>query len=376
MVGILQAGDGSRLFGTLPSQTNILLDNIRANTAERFQAEKKAVDDVAAARAEAIDAENERYISVKAQINNAMIAVENGQESIDAIRTTLLEMRTTIALSGEAGEDPELRAAQFDGQVNSINNEANSMGPLFNLVGAINRIDYSPNQIEYRNSLGATQTTLTGTHIGADYRIKANDGTYWIPELGTDTITQRSDIQGVIQKTTLSEGTVIDKMASTRNAIKLVSYDENTKDIVIEVTFDPTQPPETVTGKLEGDGIGLMPAFFYDGLKTTAGRQRAFAAIEKAEIELTSRATQLVQNQAIVKRDNQAIDNNLDRLTKDKTKNLMDQLSETEKLQIKAQQQIQAMYYNLETLSAQQQNYVQAFAGFVKSPFLQISIRA
>ncbi len=376
MVGILQNSGASSLFGSLPSQNNILLDNIRANTAERFAAEKQAIDDAATARSEAIDRENERYISVKAQINNAAIAVENGQESVDTVRNTLLELRTSIALAGEKGEDQALRAQQFDSQVNSINDEANSMGPLFNLVGAINRNDYSPNQIEYRNSLGATSTTLTGTHIGADYRIKANDGSYWIPDLGTDTIVHRSDIQGVIQKTTLSEGTVIEKMASTRNAVKLVSYDETTKDITIEVTFDPSLPPETVTGKLEGDGIGLMPAFFYDGLKTAAGRQRAFAAIEKAEIELTSRATSLTKNAAIVKKDNQKIDNELDRLTQDKTKSMVQQLNQTQELQIKAQQQLQAMQYNLENLQSVQQNYVQAFGGYVTSPFLQFSIKA
>ncbi|MBL8630433.1 MAG: hypothetical protein JNM81_12425 [Rhodospirillaceae bacterium] len=376
MVGILQGGDGSRLFGSLPSQTNILLDNIRANTAERFAADKKVIDDAAQARSDAIDRENERYISVKAQINNAAIAVQNGQESADTVRNTLLELRTSIALAGQQGEDADLRAAQFDGQVNSINDEANSMGPLFNLVGAINRNDYTPNQIEYRNSLGASATTLTGTHIGADYRIKASDGTYWIPDLGTDTIVQRSDIQGVIQKTTLSDGTEIEKMASTRNAVKLVSYNEATKDITLEVTFDPSFPPETVTGKLEGDGLGLMPAFFYDGLKTASGRQRAFDAVNKAEVELTSRLTQLTKNAAVVKKDNQRIDDELNRLTQDKTKSMVDQLNETEKLQIKVQQQVQAMYYNLETLSSQQQNYIQAFAGYVKSPFLQISVKA
>jgi hypothetical protein len=364
------------LFGTLPSQTNILLDNIRANTAERFQAEKKAIDDSTMARTEAIDAQNERFISVKAQINNAAIAVENGFESVAEINNTLLTMRTTVALAGENGDDPELRAAEFDAHVNSINNEANAGGPLFNLVGQINRTTYEPNQIEYRNNLGAGQTILTGTHIGADYRIKTTDGKYWIPELGTDSMTERSALQGVVGKTTLSDGTEVDKTVSTRNAIKLVSYDDTTKDITFEVTYDPTLPPETVTGKLEGDGLGLMPAWFYDGLETADGRKRAYAAIERAERELVGRTTPLTQAEAMVKRDNQRIDTELDRLTKDKTKALENQLTETEKLQVKAQQQIQAMYYNLENLSAQQQNYIQAFAGFVKSPFLQFSIRA
>lgn len=375
MVGILQ-GSGSQLFGTLPSQTNILLDNIRANTAERFQEEKKAVDDTAKARTDAIDAESERYISVKAQINNAKIAVENGQEGVQEVRNLLLGLRTTIALAGEQGEDAKFRAEEFDTKFNAINEEANAGGPLFNLTGNINRIDFSPNTIEYRSDLGIGQTTLTGTHIGSDYRIAAADGTYWIPELGTDTITQRSEIQGVIQKTTLSDGTVVDKTTSTRNGVKLISFNETTGAITIEVTFDPTQPPETVTGTLQRDGIGLMPAWFYNGLATAADRQRAFDAVTKAEIELTSRETALAKAAAQVAKDERKVDDAMEALTKEKSKALMDQLEQTQELQIKAQQQIQAMFYNLENLSTQQQNYIQAFAGFVRSPFLQFNIRA
>jgi hypothetical protein len=375
VVGILQ-GSGTQLFGQLPSNTNILLDNIRANVAERFAEERKVIENTAKASSEAIDAESERYITVKAQVNNAKIAVENGQEGIKSIRDTLFAMRTTVALAGEQGEDKKFRSQEFDIKVNSINDEANRGGRAFNLIGNINRLDYTPNSIEYRSDLGAAQTTLTGTHAGSDYRIKANNGSYWIPELGTDSITHRSELQGPIQKTTLSDGTEIEKTASTRNAVKLVSYNEQTRDITIEVTFDPGLPVEVVTGKLERDGIGIMPAWFYNNLNTVADRQRAYAAIEKADIELTSKEATLSAAAAAVFRDNKKVDESLDRLTKDKGKVLNTQLDQTQELQIKAQQQIQAMQTNLESLSSQQANYLQAFAGAVRSPFLQISLKA
>lgn len=375
MVGILQ-GTGQQLFGTLPNQTNILLDNIRANTAERFQTERKAIADSAKARTDAIDAESDRVINVKAQVNNAKIAVENGQESIDKIRNTFLELRTPVALSGQQGEDRKLKVEEFDAKVNSINNEADAGGPAFNLVGNINRLDFTPNKIEYRSDLGAASTTLVGTYAGSDYRIRANDGSYWIPELGTDTITHRSDLQGIVQKTTLSDGTEIDQTASTRNALKLVSYNETTHDITVEVTFDPGLPPQTVTGKLERHGNGIMSSWFYGGLTTDADRKRAFADIEKADTALTSSAAELAKASILVKRDDHKVDRALDALTKDKSVALNDQLTRTQELQIKAQQQIQAMITNLDNLSSQQQNYITAFAGFVKSPFLQFNIRA
>jgi hypothetical protein len=377
VVGVLQAFQtGASPFGSVGNQSSILFDNIRANAAKRFQDEKSVIDQTAEEKSKAIDAENERYISVKAQVNNAKIAVENGQESIAAIRTHLLEIRTPVALAAEQGEDPELRAGEFDTKLNAINDEADTGGPAFNLVGNINRLDFTPNTIEYRNDLGAGSTTLVGTYAGSDYRIRAADGSYWIPELGTDTITHRSALQGVVQKTTLSDGTEIDKTASTRNALTLVSYNETTKEVTFEVTFDPGLPPETVTGTLERHGLGVMPAWFYEGLTTNAGRTRAFSDIEKAEIELTSAEAQLAQSVSAVKRDERKVDQALDSLTQDKTKVLTKQLTETQELQIKSQQQLMAMFNNLQNLSSQQQNYLQAFAGFVRSPFLQINIRA
>ena len=375
MVGILQS-NGRQLFGSLPSNTNILLDNIRANTAERFQTERKAIEDSAKARTDAIDAESDRVITVKAQVNNAKIAVESGQESIDKIRNTFLELRTPVALSGQQGEDRKLKVEEFDAKVNSINNEADTGGPAFNLVGNINRIDFTPNTIEYRSDLGSANTKLTGTYAGSDYRIRAADGSYWIPELGTDSITHRSELQGIVQKTTLSDGTEIDQTASTRNALKLVSYDDKTHDITFQVTFDPGLPPQTVTGKLERYGNGIMGAWFYGGLTTEADRKRAFADIEKADAALTSSAADLAKASVLVKRDDHKVDQALNALTQDKSVALNDQLVRTQELQIKAQQQIQAMITNLDNLSSQQQNYITAFAGFVKSPFLQFNIRA
>jgi hypothetical protein len=377
VVGILQASQtGASPFGSVGTQSSVLFDNIRANAAKRFQDEKTVIDSAADESAKAIDAQNERYISVKAQINNANIAVENGQESIAAIRTALLEIRTPVALAAEEGEDPEFQAGTFDTKLNFINNEADTGGPAFNLVGNINRNDFTPNSIEYRNDLGAGATTLTGTYAGSDYRIRVADGSYWIPELGTDTITHRSELQGVIQTTTLSDGTEVDKTASTRNALQLVSYNATTQEVTFEVTFDPSLPPESVTGTLERHGLGVMPAWFYEGLETEAGRQRAFTDINKAEVELTSAEATLSQAAAAVKKDSQKVDQALDSLTQDKVKVLNTQLTETQELQIKTAQQIQAMFYNLQTLSSQQQNYIQAFAGFVRSPFLQINIRA
>ena len=375
MVGILQgATGGANLFPAAPSAQSVLLDQIRSKAAERFQEEKTAIDSVAKATTDALEAESERYVTVKAQINNAKIAVESGKESIAAARQKLLEIRTSIALAAEPGEDAEFRATEFDTKVAAINGEADTGGPAFNLVGYINRTDYSPNSIEYRNNLGSGATTLTGTYIGTDWRIVDSGGKVWVPDLEADTLTQYSALQGVVEKTTLSDGTETDKTTSTRNGIELVSYNESTNAITFEITIDPTLPPEVVTGTLQRHGIGLLGSWFYEKLATTSGRDAAFDAIEKAEIELTSKEAELERSAALVARDSQNVDQEIERISGQKSDVLLKQLEATEKLQVTTVQQILAMQVNLEAMSQQQQNYLQAFAGFVKSPFLRINL--
>ncbi|MDX2223507.1 MAG: hypothetical protein SFV21_12205 [Rhodospirillaceae bacterium] len=377
MVSVLEAyRGGASLFPSLPSAQSALIDNIRATANERFTKEKEAIDSKAETRTQAIDAEDDRYIMVKAQINNAKIAVDSARESIASIRNMLLELRTTVALAGETGEDSEFRAGEFDAKVAAINGEADTGGRAFNLVGYIDRTDFSPNTVEYRKSLGSASTELLGTYIGHDWRVRANDGTVWVPDLGADSLTQYSELQGVVQKTTLSDGTETDKTVSTRNGLELISYNPSTGAITFEVTIDPSNPPETVTGTLEQEGIGLFGSWFYGKLDTAAGRDAAFKAIEKAEIELTSRETAIEKAAAQVSTDMRKVDEELSRLSQDKVATLTQQIEETEKLQITTAQQIQAMEINLDNLSEQQRTYLNAFAGYVRSPFLRISLTA
>lgn len=367
MVGILQgAQSGNSLLVATP---NFLFDQIRESTALRFAEKKVAIDEIFEARASSLNAESDRFIAVKAQINNASAAVENGQDSIADIRSALLAIRTPTALAAEVGEDIEFRASEFDLAFNNINNEANRLGAAFNLVGEVNRVDYTPNEIEYRSDLGVRSTTLEGTHAGADYRINVDDGTVWIPELGVDLIQQFSALQGEKLETTTVGGEEISSAASTRNAVTLISYDDETKAITLEISIDPDAPAISYTGTLERDGIGLMPSWFYEGLATEAGRARAFEDINEAESLLTLSEGKIGKAAAQVSADADRIDREFDRLASEKTDAQLKQFDDVDQLLVQATQQQQAMLVNLDNLSQQQQNYVNVFANFITSPF-------
>jgi hypothetical protein len=360
------------LFGNIGSTTNSLMTQIRANAEHRIAEAKAQIDDLAQQRNDAINVQNERWISVKAQVNNAEIAVQNGQEAAGRVESTLLEMRTSITNTGEPGEDPKFWKEMFDGQVNKINIEADNGSPASNLVGNINRLDNSPNQIEYRNDLGAGSTTLTGTYIGSDFRIEANDGTVWIPDLGSD-ILQAYSGGGEAQKYTVA-GKQIDKATSTRNGLQLVSYNAQTKQITVSITIVPDDPPIVVTGTLKKAGIGIMQSWFYNGFASEADRKRARTDVNAAEVNLVSAQADLQRSAVQTGIDQKRVNRALDDLTSQTGKVRTQQMEDTQELQVKTAQQYLAMQSNLQNLTQVQNNYLQAFAGFIDDPFAQATL--
>jgi hypothetical protein len=278
VLGAFNADGTTALLGDISSTTSSLINQMKATANQRLVDEQAAIEALATQRRDALNVQNERWISVKAQVNNAQIAVDNGRESIAKINETLLLMRGSVA---GAEEDLAFYKDLFNSQVTSINNEADSGGKAFNLIGGINRMDYTPNTVEYRNDLGVGFTQLTGTYAGSDFRIEANDGTVWIPDLGSDLIEAYSSLGGEAQTYTTG-GIEIRKATSTRNGMELVSYDAETNAITVNISVVPHEPPIVVTGTLTRHGNGIMQSWFYNDFATEADRARAFTDISRA----------------------------------------------------------------------------------------------
>jgi len=371
---ILGAADGDTagtLFGNIGSTNSSLFNQIKNNASQRLADALQAVNSEAADRTAAINVQNERWIAVKAQVNNAQIAVENGQESAQKVADTLLLMRGSIAGAGNPAENQQLYREQFDAQVNAINNEADAVGPAFNLVGSINRQDGTFNTIEYRSDVNLNSSTLTGTYIGSDFRIEANDGRVWIPDLGSDFIQSYTNGGTEAEKYTTTDGETVQKATSTRNGMKLISYDANTKNITVEISVVPDDPPITVTGKLKTNGLGVMQSWFYNDFATQADRSRAFKDIDAAEVNLQLARGALERSAAQTSMDQRKADRGLNELSDQTIKSNNAQSQQTEELRIKAAQQYQAMMANLQNIQTQQSNYLQAFSSFVGDAFTQ-----
>jgi hypothetical protein len=374
VLGAFNGDDATSLFGTLSSTTSQLMQQVQATANARLADTLKTIQDTATSQDAAINVQNDRWISVKAAVNNAQIAVQNGQESVTKVSSTLLDMRTSLANAGTPGEDLKYWKDQFDSQVNSINNEAESAGPATNLVGNLSPVDFSPNTIEYRNDVGTGSTTLTGTYVGNIWRIKGSDGTYWVPDVTTDSLQAYAGLQGTAEKYKTNDGQTVPKATSTRNGLSLVSYNAKTGDITVNVSVVPTDPPITVTGKLEQTGIGIMGSWFYNGFATKADRTRAFADISNSEVNLVSAQATLQTAATQTGQDQKRADTALNELTSQTVAVQTKLQGDSQSAQVKAAQQYLAMQANLQNLQSVQSNYLNAFSGFVDDPFAQAAL--
>jgi len=365
----------SSFFGSLPTEQSQLLTQIASHAKQQFTDLQSAIQSTYQQKADTITAVTNQWITVKASVNNAQASVTQAGKSIDAVNSALLDMRGLISNSAQ---DAKYNAQQFDSSLAAINQQADRLGRSLNLVGSINRNDFTPNQVQYRNNLGTGVSTLNGGYIGSDYRIMASDGTVWIPDLNANTLTHYSELQGVPQTVTVTDGTntvQLPEAASYQNGVKLVSYNATTKAITLQITINPSDPPKTVTGTLQQTGNNLMPSWFYDNLTTDAGRQRAFKAVSEATSRVTLAAGTVQVAANTVATDSKNVDNAMNALNAQNSSAQLTELQQLQDLQTKYTQQVQAMQNNLNQLSSQQQNYIDAFASQISDdPFLSITI--
>lgn len=361
----------SALFGDLSSASTMLLQQIKNNANQRLVEAQKQIDAVAKQRLDAINVLSDRWITVKAQINLAQAYVSNGRDTVQKISDTVLQLRIAVANAAEPGTDVKNWREQYDMQANKLNILADSGTSTSSLIGNINRTDFTPNKTEYRIDLGAGYTILRGTYAGFDFRIEANDGTVWIPDLASDLIQAYAGGGSKALKYTTTDGQTVNRATSTRNGLEVVSFNPQTKQITLNVTVVPTEPPVVVTGTLKTAGIGVMQAWFYNGFKTPADCKRALKDLTAAEVNLTSVKADLQRSQTQVDMDQRRVNRAFEDLSKQSAKTRTDQQNQSQELKIKTAQQYLAMQANLQNLQSVQTNYLNAFGGFVQDPFAQ-----
>ena len=119
---------------------------------------------------------------------------------------------------------------------------------------------------------GASQT-VAGQFLGTDYTITDTAGKIWVRE---------GSFTKVLRRTDSVTGQPTGEFAAITGGIRLDSFNSTTDEVVFTIAPESADATQ-FTGTLSRKGLGFLDAWLYDGLETSAGRDRAIVDIEKAK---------------------------------------------------------------------------------------------
>ncbi|MBK1666390.1 hypothetical protein CKO38_18360 [Rhodospirillum rubrum] len=355
---------GSLSFG---SYQQVALDNMQSRAAEAIQKKQTALNETFQAKSDSIDKASDRLIKTSSGIKTAEIAVENSMESLDTITEKLSAMRAALGELERSDYQSDYWRKQYDESLRDLNVAADLYSPSYNLVGKVrDRATWAPNEISYNSGIGSSQATLRGAYAGADFRIEMADGAVWVPDLGSQTISEYTSYN--TDKPTDSDATG----RATSLSTGITSVTDNGDGTMTFAMILDGGVSTNVTGKLVTGGLGVTGSWNHNStgatpLSTAEDVAGALAELDKAEAVLTGAKAVMTGNAATVKGHEAKLDQQMKGLTTQKKAAMQDNLTEQLKLQQEFANQVEVMQRNLESMSQQQQSYLTVFASTVSS---------
>jgi predicted nucleic acid-binding Zn-ribbon protein len=355
MLTALTAGGLS--FG---SYQQTIQDNMLSRAATDLQTKQAKLTASYEAKSDAISRQSDRLINLTSNVKNAEVAIDNGLEGIEEIETLLNNMKA--ALGEIERSDSEYYRDQYDDYLRQINSVADRYSSAFNPIGRVtDRLTWEPNDIVYNKDYASTQTTLPGTYVGADFRIEDVNGTMWIPDLGSQTLTEYTSYNAETPRDSDETG----QITSTINGITAVTEPDASGNQTFSMIIGGEEVQ--VTGKLVTGGLGVTGTWNHNDFATQDDIDAAVDELNAASVKLDIAKAQIVSNKTMVSTDLAGIDKKQDALKEDQRDAMYDNLEALTALEQEYNQQVTAMQRNMEAMSVQQQTYLSVFSSALSS---------
>ncbi|ABC21353.1 hypothetical protein [Rhodospirillum rubrum] len=354
--------DNSLSFG---SYEQIALDNMQSRAAQAIQKKQTALNETFQAKSNSIDKASDRLIKTSSGIKTAEIAVDNSRESLDTITEKLSAMRAALGELERSDYKSDYWRNQYDENLRSLNVAADLYSPAYNLVGKVrDRATWAPNEISYNSGIGSSQATLRGAYVGSDFRIEMADGTVWVPDLGSQSISEYTSYN--TEKPSDSDATG----RTTSLTTGITSVTDNGDGTMTFAMILDGGVSTNVTGKLVTGGLGVTGSWNHNStgatpLSTAEDVAGALAELDKADAVLTGAKALMAGNANTVKGHEANLNQQMKDLTTQKKTAMQDNLTAQLKLQQEFANQVEVMQRNLESMSQQQQSYLTVFASTI-----------
>lgn len=199
-------------------------------------------------------------------------SIKDASYQLDTVRMRVGSMVNLVnnmirtLTQAESSENPSGYASTFNSYLNSLHTTATNDQGGSSLIGKT-----QGGSLNYPINIYGSEATISGTFLGSSYHIDDTDGLRWIVDRELNTIKRWQSYPDT--------GSTNGEAANLKDGLKFISEVGDT------VTFEYgtyTANPQTFTGTLTRQGIGVVDAWFYESLSTTDGRTRAMEDLESA----------------------------------------------------------------------------------------------
>lgn len=218
-----------------------------------------------------VDFQAKKWRMLESDFDDARRDINSVVGRIKSIKASVESMMTIVrnASSDEqADANPTGYSRAFDSTLRSVVGKALSNQTGNNLIG-----NSGAARLSYPINVYGTTREVRGAFLGTDYHIIDSQGKRWSPDWSARLLRQYDEYPDKPS----------DKLGDFDNGVRVDSISGTT----VAFTIAPnTAAPQSFTGTLHRDGLGLLDAWYYDGLATETGRDRAMADLESAQLSL------------------------------------------------------------------------------------------
>ena len=327
-----------------------LQENFQAQAEQRarvigneFQSRTNSVELRAAPWRDVKDATDE----ATSKLSETLGRVRRMKENLDGLVKQVVE----AGRLAEAGETQfDVRAALFNSLVRGLVNIAEDGGSRPNLLG--------PAEPTYRYQIDANgaEASVRGAHLGSDYRVVDTNGDWWVPDRDARHLKKYDSFPD----------TPTNEVGAFEDGLRLDSL----VDTTITFTVGPnTGSPQSVTGELVRDDLGLIDAWYYDSLETADGRARALEDLDDVRTALNLEIGRYETAISVAQFYNQRAIATLDGYSSETNELLLQQAAEVQKAQDELTRQFQATTSTVGQGLALRTDYANLFAPFIGNKF-------
>ena len=227
-----------------------------------------------------INLEADKWRKLKSNLWDSINFISEAVTRAESIQNKLEAMSIT-AYSAQNGDATSSATypIQFDVALRGINSQAIDSRKSPNILSS-NNSDYT-----YITNINGATDTVSRQFLGADYTITDTGGNIWVRDRGSFVLRQYD-----------ANYVKTGKFAALTGGVRLDSISGNT--VTFTTDYNSTSAQQ-FTGTLATSGLGLLDAWLYEDLTTSAGRTRALTDVHQAQAQVQAGIAQLNGDRAV-----------------------------------------------------------------------------